>query len=426
MKRILKFYESFGSTDTFKDVQTTDLVYLTLEQIIALVLNTFESEIINDNPKKTVIKSKWKVLEKENEMTSKMLSDIIDDEFEVYFHIYPQDYIIVRGEPTKLNEFLTKVQSIDKSIKQSGGTEGKSVILKGKNFYNILYSLPSDVDDHDYDDLGEYDWNNDWDYLRSMGCGGDLRLEGKTIAYYSDLLIGTQMEMETSLAKRHPGLSKTDAIMKDIEERSKPTLEPKISRSKIGDGIFKGTPNWNDYKDHVVDFKYEKNLFEICGKIEKSNGDNPIYLFKTPKYFEKMKFNMHEYSPADVYYALRIYEINNEVEESESFVVQWIGKLFANPEHLQNYYKKYPHFGPGGSNHTFIGSDGKEHLSYQPPMFKDITSMTNYHGDSIGGWYYCKDRDAFFIFLEQFTDFVNDNTQSHFETDYPNYKGVII
>ena len=40
--RILKFNESFGSTDTFKDVEPSDLVYMTREQIVTLISNTFE------------------------------------------------------------------------------------------------------------------------------------------------------------------------------------------------------------------------------------------------------------------------------------------------------------------------------------------------------------------------------------------------
>ena len=101
MNRI-KLFENFGevdietitSSDTFKSVDVTDLVLMNLEQVKTLISNTFESEIVFDTPVKTVIKSKWKVLEKEDEMTSRRLEDIIDDTFDVYFHIYPQDYMI--------------------------------------------------------------------------------------------------------------------------------------------------------------------------------------------------------------------------------------------------------------------------------------------------------------------------------------------
>lgn len=413
--RILRFFESFGSEKTFKDIEPSDLIYMTREQIITIISNTFESEVMEDDPEWTIIRSKWKVLHKENEMTRLSLADILDTEEYVYFHIFPDDYTIVRGNSDKLSTFLKKAKSVDNSIRVNGGTEGQSLILKGRKFFEILYALapiPKGEQSVDFD--------GDWYSLNSMSCGGDIRLDGKKISYYSDLLIGGQVEMDFSTKKKHPGLTKTQAMMKDIEERSRPTLQPKIIKGTKDSGIYKDTPDYNEYKDSIVPFSYKNILFNIFDDlVERKEGE---YYFKNHKRFEKMKFNMHEYEPADVYYYFRITQIESKIDENESFVFQWVARLFASEQHLQNYYKKYPHFGPGGSMHTFTDSQGVERLSYQPPMYKDENSIFGHTGDAIGGFYYCSDRDALFDLLEQFNDFVKDNSQSHFETDYPRYK----
>jgi hypothetical protein len=416
--KILKFFESFSSEQTFKNTEPSDLVYLTREQIIELISNTFDSEVIEDDPEWTIIRSTWKVIHKDNEMTKLSLENILDIEEYVYFHIHSDDFTIVRGSSDKLQDFLRKAQSIDKSIVVDGGTEGQSLILKGRRFFQILYSLaPIPKGEH------SVDFDGDWYSLESMGCGGDIRLDGKKISYYSDLLVGGQIDLDVATKKKHPGLTKIQAMMKDIEERSRPTLQPKIIKGDKDSGIFKGSPKWNEYSKFLVQFSYENMLFDICDDIKKRNIGE--YYFENPKHFEKMKFNIHEYEPADVYYAIRISEIQDTDNESESFIFQWFAKLFANEEHLQNHYKKYPHFGPGGSRYTFVDSQGVERLSYQPPMFKNIeTSLFGLSsgGDSIGEIYFCQDRDSLFHILEKFNDFMKDNSQSHFETDYPKYK----
>ena len=63
--KILKFNESFDTTDTFKDVEPCDLVYMTRDQIIELISNTFESEVIENDPEWTIIKSKWSIIHKD-------------------------------------------------------------------------------------------------------------------------------------------------------------------------------------------------------------------------------------------------------------------------------------------------------------------------------------------------------------------------
>lgn len=324
-------------------------------------------------------------------------------------------YTIVRGNSDKLSGFLKKAKSVDSRISVDGGTEGQSLILKGKEFYELLYAF-SPIPKGESSLVNE---DGEWFSLKSMSCGGDIRLDGEKISYYSDLMIGSDFEMNYSLKNKYPGLTKNQAIQKDIEERTKPTIQTKVIKGLKDSGIFKGTPDWNEYNEFIVSFSYESMLFDICEGLKKR--DDSEYYFENPKLFEKMKFNIHEYEPADVYYAIRVSEIQNTDTESESFTFHWFAKLFANEEHLQNYYKKYPHFGPGGKNHTFTASDGTQRLNYQPPMYKDVNSIFEYSGDSIGETYYCEDRDSLFYLLEQFNDFMKDDYQSHFETDYPKY-----
>ena len=252
--KILKFNESFDTTDTFKDVEPCDLIYMTREQIIELISNTFESEVIEDDPEWTIVKSKWKVLEKDNELTKLRMKDILDIEDYVYFHIYPDDYTIVRG--AHIQEFLKKAQSINNSIRVDGGTEGQSLILKGKDFYEILFAL-SPIPKGESSVITEDD---EWYSLKSLGCGGDIRLDGKKISYYSDLMVGSDFEMNYSLKNKYPGLTKNQAIQKDIEERSKPTIQPKVIKGLRDSGIFKGTPDWNEYNKFLVQFSYENML----------------------------------------------------------------------------------------------------------------------------------------------------------------------
>ena len=78
--RILRFFESFGSEQTFKDIEPSDLTYMSREQIITIISNTFESEVIEDDTEWTIIRSKWKVLHKDNEMTKLSLENILDIE----------------------------------------------------------------------------------------------------------------------------------------------------------------------------------------------------------------------------------------------------------------------------------------------------------------------------------------------------------
>ncbi len=419
--KYIKLFDSFNISDTFSDIYPSDLTYMTREQIVELISNTFESEIVSNDPEWTIVKSKWEVIHKDDDITKSTMEEILDIKKDVFFHISKNSYKIIRGDSEDISNFIRKnslnIPNLD--------TESGSLILSDGTFYEIFFALkPIPKGEGDMQDE-----NGDYYHLHSMSCGSDIRLQNEeNISYFSDLLIGSDVIMVVSLENKYPGLTKMQALQKETEERTKPTLTKKIIKGSKEDGIYKKTPNYEDYKDNLVKFSYENMLFDICDDIitiknvSGQNNDDIIYFYATPKKFEKMKFNMHEYEPAEVYYANRIYQIQDEESGAESFIFQWFGKLFASKEHLQNYYKKYPKFGPGGDMHTFKSNDGTEQLSYQPPMFKDSSDFFKSNGDTIGSLYYCEDRSALFTLLEVFNDFVKDSTQSHFETDYPIYK----
>lgn len=415
--QLKSFSESFKSDKTLKDYFPTDLAYLNRQDIIDIISNTFDTEVVSSDPKWTILKSKWHVIDKEDELTKLRMDEYIDEQADVYFFIQPDDFLIVRGnkDNEKLTNFIDDVKSIDSRIKTtSTGHDSGSLILKGRKFYNIFFAFAEIP-------KGESSIDKDGDYfsLQNMGCSGDVRLDGKTIAYYADLMIGIHVEMDVERKKKHPGLNMYQAWQKDMEERTKPTLEPKVYNIKHS-GIFQGSPSWNDYNKNLVTFSQDKLVFEILDGIEKKN-DGEFY-FPKPKNFEKMKFSIHSYSSADVYYVLRISEI--ETESGKSFVFNWFAKLFATEEHLKSYYKKYPHFAPGGDRHTFTDSKGNQVLNYQPPMFKDVQrSLFGYSSaDTIGETYYCESVEALVTLLTQFNDFMEDNSQSHFTTAYPKFK----
>lgn len=139
--------------------------------------------------------------------------------------------------------------------------------------------------------------------------------------------------------------------------------------------------------------------------------------FTKPKRFDEFTANMHPYTPADLYYTIRIAEYNDEW-----FLFQWFGQSYATQEHILNHYKKYPHSGPGGRMHTFIDKSGVERLSYQPPIYR---GYRQHDGDSFGSktresnFYLCDQWDSLSILLNDFIRFLKDPNSSRFETNYP-------
>jgi hypothetical protein len=118
-------------------------------------------------------------------------------------------------------------------------------------------------------------------------------------------------------------------------------------------------------------------------------------------------------TPADVYYTIRIYQ-----HPDEWFLFQWFGEGYATQEHMENYYKKYPHSGPGGKNHTYFSKiTGKEELCYQPAMYKG-PEIHVHNAETFGCFYLCDQDDSVITLLEEFQQFL-DKPEHYFKTDYP-------
>ena len=195
--------------------------------------------------------------------------------------------------------------------------------------------------------------------------------------------------------------------------------------------------NWMDAnlsKDPVEINIVNKILSNINHKheyiINSSGGwnNNLIITFDEPKIFDKMKFNMHEYSPAEIRYFLRIYQFQYYWGEDEDiYVVQWISRLFATKEHIVKYHNKYPHI--GGYPEQKLVDDGIDYWNkeeekwkplYRPPFYKNKTSLFQ-HGDAKSETYICRDLFALFDLLDDFQDFLSDKSEDYFKTDYPSF-----
>ena len=104
--------------------------------------------------------------------------------------------MIVRGSSNdEVSEFVKYAKTKDNNITTESDDytngSGFSAILKGRKFYRILWSLcPIPKGQEVVEKDGEY-------YsLASMGCDVDPRIDDESIAYYSDLLIGTNIEIK--------------------------------------------------------------------------------------------------------------------------------------------------------------------------------------------------------------------------------------
>jgi len=163
-----------------------------------------------------------------------------------------------------------------------------------------------------------------------------------------------------------------------------------------------------------IDLEERENILKcitIPYKIIENGYTGVLALrFSTPKIF--YDYGVHKYNPAHVYYAIRVTQYPDEW-----FLFQWFDLIFASQEHLEDYYKKYPHFGPGGSR--YHREDGVPGLSYQPPIYNDdIDSAPHSTSGGYGGFYLCDQKDSLIHIIEEFMDFLktkNDN----FKPDYP-------
>lgn len=181
-----------------------------------------------------------------------------------------------------------------------------------------------------------------------------------------------------------------------------------------------------DTRSKESDFTKEDELVNLLNKsgleyefVEKNYKGKVIH-FKTPKRFDKFSANTHVYSPADLYYTVRVAEYSDEW-----FIFQWFGQCYATQEHMLNYYREHPHFAPGGRMHTFTNKDGVESLCYQPPLYNGYytwsfgDSFANIGHDQIGQFYLCDQWHSLSVLLNDFINFLNQPNVARFVTDYP-------
>ena len=174
-------------------------------------------------------------------------------------------------------------------------------------------------------------------------------------------------------------------------------------------------PIGDKYKSAISDI-FKDIQFDF---VELDNQHQWLALhFTKPKRFEECQVSMHEYDPADVYYTVRI-----SMFDDDWWSFNWFGQVYATQEHMLNYYKNYPHFGPGGERHTYINSQGEERLNYQPAMYKGFQPLSA--ADSFAATdrkgYLCDQFDSLETLLIQFRDFLLDERTLRFETNYPDW-----
>jgi len=197
MKKLLrfnKFNESLindNGDSNFKNTKVTDLVTMYNDDIVKVISNTFESKTISNNPDWTIVESKWEILDKEREMNKLMFKDFLNEKFKVYFHIAYDDFVVVRGNDRELEKYLEEIKIEDDRIYNSNERNGGSLILNGKNFYYLYYAFRPLEKNRDF--IRE---NGEYYTLNSMGCDVDIRLDNSCLQYFSDLLIGTQIQIQ--------------------------------------------------------------------------------------------------------------------------------------------------------------------------------------------------------------------------------------
>lgn len=211
--RIRRFNES-TELKTFQNTYPKDIGLMEDKEIIDLISNTFQSKVISIDPNWIVIESEWEHIDENDEFIKLQNRDLIGKKFKIFFHIFKDDFLILRGDNEKLEEYLNEAKRKFPNITQTGGTEGSSMIIRGRRFPNLLYAfapIPKNKESVFVD--GEY-------YsLSSMSCSTDIRIQDKTIAYFSNLLIGSSVKSDYEIKRDYPGMDRADALKKSIEDR---------------------------------------------------------------------------------------------------------------------------------------------------------------------------------------------------------------
>jgi hypothetical protein len=210
IKNFSMFKES-NEIKTFENTLPEDVVLMENDEIIDLISNTFESKVISTDPNYTIIESSWHNLD----------ASYVDEELKgvnmkVYFHIikptskYDQ-FVIFRGEKDKLEEILEKAKAKYPNV--TGEIGNGSLSLKGKHFPRVLHSLQPIPKGEEGVDVNDYFYS-----LNGLGCSVDIRTGRGNMAYFSNLLVGSDVQQEVELRSKYPGMNKMSALQKSVED----------------------------------------------------------------------------------------------------------------------------------------------------------------------------------------------------------------
>lgn len=165
----------------FKTLHPQDLSWLTQEEVIQAISNTFPSRVLDSSVKWTIIESDWQILDKEDELNIiKYGKNILNNNYKIYFHIYTDDFIILRGDSQDqianyvANTKLRNPAIIDTKTDYTNGARWFSTILKGRKFPRILISTAPIKKGTDSTIIGD-----EYHLLHGMGCDNDPSLVKK-------------------------------------------------------------------------------------------------------------------------------------------------------------------------------------------------------------------------------------------------------
>ena len=181
---------------SFENTFPHELLLMEDKEIFDLISNTFESKVISSDPKWMIIESEWSHIDNDGDEFIRLQNrDLMSESFKIYFHIFKEKYSIIRGESSELMKFLNLAKTKFPPIK-SGGTDDSSMIVEGRMFPRLVYALTPVPKGKEFSVVdGEY-------YsLNSMGCSSDIRFSSKTIAYFSNLLIGSTLSQMMKLKR---------------------------------------------------------------------------------------------------------------------------------------------------------------------------------------------------------------------------------
>lgn len=193
IKEFFSFIKESVENLTFNNTEPCDLAWMNIDDVKSLISNTFESKIVSDNPNRTILKSKWHLLDREREMNRLMYKDeVFYGEHDIYFHIVHNDFLIIRGTKETLDDCLKNLQEKNHLIRNDkiDSVDKNSLILVGKDFHFIEFAFSPIPDGREFVRTQDGKIHT----MNSMGCGIDIRL-GSKISYYSDLLVGSHIEV---------------------------------------------------------------------------------------------------------------------------------------------------------------------------------------------------------------------------------------